>query len=124
MYDDWQYGEEYEAFYDYYCGVNISGSDPTCDTWSGNNGATGHLNGTLWDMGFHSGATTNPFTLEGLSFGSKSGKKFPMFNNRIQWYDGTRNIGEDLKWGYKIRGYDVCDTVSTTVLCATSDDGH
>ena len=123
MYDDYQYGNHYEAFYDYYCGINVSGSDPTCDTWGGNSGASGTAHGTMWTMGTHRSGTSSPFSIS-KNFGSKSGKKFPMFNNRIQWSDGVRNIGDDFQWGYKIRGWDVCDTVSTTRLCDTSGDGR
>jgi hypothetical protein len=124
MYDDYQYGNHYVAFYDYYCGVNIKHhSDPTCDTWSGNSRADGHASGLMWAMGTHRSGTAHPFAVY-KNFGSKSGTKFPMFNNRIQWSDGVRNIGDDLRWGYKIRGWDVCDTVRTTRLCDGTGNGH
>lgn len=124
MYLNYIYGREYEAFYDYYCGINISGgSDVTCDSWSGNSGAGPTEHGTMWGMGKHYSGTSSPFEII-RDFGSKSGTKFPMFNSRIQWSDGVHNLDDWGGWGWKNRGWDVCDTTSTTRLCNTTGNGQ
>jgi hypothetical protein len=124
MYLDYEYGREYEAFFDYYCGINIKGgNDVTCPTWPGNTDADHADHGTMFSMGTHISGSNNPFSIT-KDFGSKSGTKFPMFNSRIEWSDGVHNLDDYGDWGWKNRGWDVCDTVSTTALCAKSGDGH
>jgi hypothetical protein len=108
------FGLSFSSTYDYYCGVNVSGSDPTCDTWSGNAGAQGHLSGS-----FPSGDLT--FT---RAYGSKQGKKFPMIRDQITWSDGRTNIADDGKPGWKVRGYDMCQSLTVDELCPTSGTGN
>jgi hypothetical protein len=108
------FGPNYTSNWDYNCGVNVSGSDPTCNTWSGNSGAAGAATGTI-----------NNGTAYGTSYiyknyGMKIGKKFPMLNDRIRWTTGQTNIDTNGRWGWHVRGWDVCDPS----LCTTTGNGH
>ena len=118
MSNKWLFGRHFEAFYDYYCGVNISGAtDQTCDTWTRCDGADSSAHGTISEVGYGGNVTLNK------NMGSKPHKKFPMFNDRIQWDNNLRNISDDGSWGLKIRGWDVCENSTDTLLCSTTGQG-
>lgn len=110
------FGQTFESWWYYECGVNISGaSDPTCSTWSGNTGASGPDSGQINAAG--TGYGTKYIY---KNYGSKIGRKFPMVRDRIQWADGTINVDVYGRWGWHIRGWDTCDPT----LCTTTGDGN
>jgi hypothetical protein len=110
------FGQSFASWWDYNCGVNISGaSDPTCNTWSGNTGASGPATGQINPAGTYFG-TAYIYKY----YGVKVGRKFPMVNDRIQWGSGSINLDASGRWGWHIRGWDVCDPS----MCSQTGTGN
>lgn len=116
--NEWSYGAAFESSFDYYCGVNIPGSDPTCDTWVGNSGATHSRTG----VHFGTWSTSTDQGTVDASSGIRNGTKFPMLRDKIAWSSlGSlaKNMDDHGHWGWPVRGYDVCGSS----LCGDSGDG-
>lgn len=99
-------GLTYQQSFEYYCGVNLPGDDPTCNEYAGD--------GADLD---HDERVFNPGEQYQKYFGyTNNVTKFPMFKYVVAWSTGITQ-------SFQFRGYDVCVRASTTRLCTNSGNG-